>query len=276
MTDARRYIRPINAGANLKPRDGWPRFNGRGPGHVGGWRAADARPDESPPLGNRAVVLAGAEQGLGAALFAILHAQGARLLALDRAFNPDQRRTADALCEPARVVLRYTNLSDPTALPSAGELTTFLGPDPGTGTGSEAVLLHTAAASTVLGPIDPRDIDAVGVAVHVNLVAPICLTNLFMSAVPDHYDRVRLVYVTSGAADQSEPGWAAHQAAESAIETFLRVVRRSAGPRCTVDVIRAADIVGGVLGRARSRFTDNPGPHTVAARIVSQLFAATG
>jgi NAD(P)-dependent dehydrogenase (short-subunit alcohol dehydrogenase family) len=313
MTDARRYVRPINAGANLKPRDSWPRFNGRGPGHGSGWRAVEGGrgfgTDPRPSLTDRAVVLVGVEHGLGAALFAVLHAQGARLLALDRTFSADQRKAAEIACDPTRLVLRYTDLGDPASLPTPAELAAFLGAGPadgasaaddagpadggsagsGPGAGREAVLLHTTATAAV--PIDGQDIDAIGVAVQVNLVAPICLTNLFLSAAPADQRRVRLVYVASGTAHRAGPGWAAYQAAEAAIETFMRSAQRSAGPRCTVDIVHSAAFVDGTpRPRPYRRATGDPdrranpdvkgdpdalaNPDTVAARIINRLFAA--
>lgn len=205
-----------------------------------------------PVLPGRSVILTGGSHGLGAGLFAALYAQGARLLVLGSRFSAGQRAAA---ADPARVALRYTDLSNPTTLPTALELGAFLA---GAG-GGEAVLLHAAAMVEPAGPVgtlDGLDIDA---AVHVNVLTPMWLTNLFLGAAPPDLRRLRIVYVTTRAAQQAAADSAVYRATKAAGEMFMRCVQAAGDPRCAVDLVDAGA-------------TDLVDPHA-AADIVADLFA---
>ena len=243
--------------SNLKPRRVWPRFNPR----------KERR--------TNSVIITGASRGLGAALFNVFDACGDRLLALGRRFNADQRRAAG---DADRIVLRYTDLSEPDTLPSAEDFERFLA----SGTG-EAVLVHAAAVVEpigVLGALDNRELQA---AVQVNLLAPMMLSNLFVQAAPAHFERLRIVYVTSSAAHRPYPGWATYCATKAAGELFMQCAETSADPRCTVQIVDPGAMDTDMHRTLRERGTGLPGherllgrelpdPRTVAKRVVGELF----
>jgi NAD(P)-dependent dehydrogenase (short-subunit alcohol dehydrogenase family) len=183
-------------------------------------------------VGTRSVILTGASRGLGAALFHALHRDGARLLALARTFTTHQRRLAAT--DPDMVTLRSTDLRDVRHLPSPAELTAFLEP---CGPDDEIVLVHNAATIEPLGLVGAISQQAMVDTAQVNLVAPMLLTNAFLSAVPSQLNRPRVVYVGSSAARRPYPGWAAYCATKAGAEVFMRCVGEAASRRCVVDVI---------------------------------------
>ena len=239
MTEVNRSSRPDRAR--------WPSLNDR-------QRAAATDPlPPVPALVGRSVILTGGSHGFGAGLFAALYAQGARLLVLGSRFSAGQRAAA---VDPARVGLRYTDLSDPTTLPAGAELGAFVAG----AAGGEAVLLHAAAMVEPAGPVgtlDSLDIDA---AVHVNVLTPMWLTNLFLAAAPPAVHRLRIVYVASPAARQPAADSAVYRATKAAGELFMRCVQAAADPRCAVDVVDPATV-------------DVIDPHAAAAGVVADLFA---
>lgn len=183
-------------------------------------------------LGTRSVILTGASRGLGAALLHALHRDGARLLGLARAFTTHQRRLAAT--DPDMVTLRITDLRDVRQLPSSAELAAFLEP---CGPDDEIVLVHNAATIEPLGLVGAISPQAMVDAAQVNLVAPMLLTNAFLSAVPSQLNRPRVVYVGSSAAHRPYPGWATYCATKAGAEVFIRCVGEAAYRRCVVDVI---------------------------------------
>jgi benzil reductase ((S)-benzoin forming) len=240
-------VNPAVRGHSQRTR--WPSLNEQ-PREPASWPPAPERPVPRP--GRRSVILTGGTHGLGAALFAALHARGDRILVLGQQFSAGQRAAA---AEPARVVLRYADLSDPTTLPTGVELAVFLA-GAGAGETDEAVLLHAAAQVEPVGPVGTLDNFDLDAAVHVNLLTPMWLTNLFLGAAPPTFQRLRIVYLAARSAREPDAGTATYRATRAAGEMFMRCVREGADPSCTVDIIDAGAL-------------DTDDPHVVAARIVA-------
>jgi len=237
--------------------------------------------------GVRSVIVTGASRGLGASLFNVLQADGARVFGLARTFSADQQ--ALAAQRPASVRLRSIDLSDPGAdglggLPSAAELAGFAGT---TGPADELVLLHNAATIepvALVGELPPQEVLA---AVHLNLVAPIMLTNLFLATFKHAAARLRIVYVASSAAHRAYPGWATYCATKAGAEAFMRCVGEAAVRTCEVEIIdpgaietrmqqtlreRGAGLPGHARLVERHRVGDLGDPSTVAKGIVDRHF----
>ncbi len=177
-----------------------------------------------------AVVITGVSRGLGAALFDELYERGDRILALGRHFTDEQLQRAQAA--PDRLVLRPTDLSDGAeGLPGAVELAAFLTagdpPDQGVPAGAEptvepAVLIHNAGAVTPVGAIGTLDPTELVTTMQVNLVAPMLLTNAFLTARVDR--PVTVLFISSGAAKRVIDGWATYCASKAGGEMFFDAV----------------------------------------------------
>src|SRR5690606_24308700 len=163
----------------------------------------------------RTTVVTGVSRGLGAALFEQLDAAGDRLVGLGRTFTKAQQRRAAAA--PDRVMLRPTDLAQPSTLPSATELADAL-----TGTG-HAVLIHNAAVVGPIGAVGSLSPAPLAHAVTVNLTAPMLLTNAFLAAVPDDAP-MTILFVSSGAAHRIIGGWSVYSATKRGGEMFIEAV----------------------------------------------------
>jgi benzil reductase ((S)-benzoin forming) len=180
---------------------------------------------------SRSIILTGTSRGLGAALFDALRHDGARLFALSRHFTDAQR--AESARHPGDVILRETDLGDLARHPDPAELGAFLTP---CADDDEVVLLHNAATIEPIGLVGTLGAAAVAAAVQVNLVAPMVLTDAFLSVVPLRL-AARVVFITSGAAHRTYPGWAVYGATKAGAEAFMRTVDNAASRPCTVQVI---------------------------------------
>jgi benzil reductase ((S)-benzoin forming) len=163
-----------------------------------------------------AVVITGVSRGLGAALFDACNARGDRVLAVGRRFTDAQRLARDA--RPQDIHLHATDLADPRWLPDSDILRPFLR-DSG-----EVVLIHNAAVIEPIGAVGMLPEEAVINALSVNLTAPILLTNSFLRAVPRDAGRIRILFVSSGAARRVIDGWALYCTTKAGAEMFFDVV----------------------------------------------------
>jgi NAD(P)-dependent dehydrogenase (short-subunit alcohol dehydrogenase family) len=180
----------------------------------------------------RSVILTGASRGLGAAIAARLCERGDRLLLLARSFPDEQRELARQ--RPDAVVLRECDLAGRAVVPSSAELAGFLGE------AAEPVLVNNAATGDPLGAIGALDPVELASAVSLNLLAPMALTNAFLSAIcpspgggpmrlHPHVKTARIVFVTSSTARRPKPGSAAYCATKAGAEMFFDVLRGELG-----------------------------------------------
>ncbi|WP_433057230.1 SDR family NAD(P)-dependent oxidoreductase [Dactylosporangium sp. CS-033363] len=163
----------------------------------------------------RAVVITGVSRGLGAALFDVSTARGDRILAVGRHFSPQQQQLRDD--RPTDVTLFSTDIADAHWLPDYDTLRAFLRD------ADEVVLIHNAAVVEPIGAVGRLSTEAITNAIAVNLTAPLVLTNTFLRAAPSDA-RVRVLFVSSGAAHRIIDGWALYCTTKAAGETFFDVV----------------------------------------------------
>lgn len=213
-----------------------------------------------PTLSQTSIIITGVSRGLGAALFDEYHHDGARILALGRTFTPRQRIAA--LADPQRVRLRATNLQDSTSLPAADEIADFLQsgrPD------QRAVLVHNAAIAGPVGRIGTLTDADLAASAQVNLIAPMQLTNTFIAALPPQMAG-RICYVTSSAARNPYPGWAAYCATKAAAEVFIQC---AATDRCETRIIDPGAMDTGMHAYLRKTGKGMPGHDRLIQRHAS-------
>jgi NAD(P)-dependent dehydrogenase (short-subunit alcohol dehydrogenase family) len=181
------------------------------------------------------VVLTGVSRGLGTALFDALDRRGDRILAIGRRFTDAQR--AAAVADPDRIRLHTADLSI-MEVPSAAELAVALKGS------SEAVLIHNAGVIEPIGAVGALPPERITEAVAVNLTSPMLLTNAFLAAVPADAGRIRILFISSGAARQVITGWGTYCATKSGGEMFFNALAAQLAddPRYTV-----ANVSPGVL-----------------------------
>jgi benzil reductase ((S)-benzoin forming) len=163
----------------------------------------------------RAVVITGVSRGLGAALFDVSIARGDRILAVGRHFSAEQTQLRND--RPGDVTLFSTDIADAHWLPDYDTLRAFLRD------ADEVVLIHNAGVVEPIGAVGHLSTQAITNAVAVNLTAPMVLTNTFLRAAPREA-KVRILFVSSGAAHRTIDGWALYCTTKAAGETFFDVV----------------------------------------------------
>jgi NAD(P)-dependent dehydrogenase (short-subunit alcohol dehydrogenase family) len=182
----------------------------------------------------RVVAITGVSRGLGQALLdgllgldgrADLDGQpgldGARVVAIGRRFTERQRALANDRAA-GRLTLLTADLSDPGSLPTPETFAAVLDGC------TDAALVHNAAVVGPIGPVGTLPAAGLTEAVTVNLIAPVLLTNAFLAAVPTTASRVRIVFVSSGAAQRPVEGWLAYCAGKRGGEAFFDVVAAEA------------------------------------------------
>ncbi|GAA3277914.1 SDR family NAD(P)-dependent oxidoreductase [Dactylosporangium vinaceum] len=163
----------------------------------------------------RAVVITGVSRGLGAALFDVSTTRGDRILAVGRHFSPEQQQLRDE--HPGDVTLFSTDLADAHWLPDHDTLRAFLRD------ADDVVLIHNAAVVEPIGEIGRLTTQAITNSIAVNLTAPVVLTNTFLRAAPPDA-RMRILFISSGAAHRVIDGWALYCTTKAAGETFFDVL----------------------------------------------------
>ncbi len=229
----------------------------------------------------RAVVITGVSRGLGAALFDVCSTRGDRILAVGRHFTAEQQQLRDE--RPGDVTLFSTDVADAHWLPDHDTLRTFLRDS------DEAVLLHNAAVVEPIGAVGKLSTEAITHAIAVNLTAPVVLTNSFLRAAPDGA-RLRVLFISSGAAHRIIDGWSLYCTTKAAGETFFEAVASQVADdeRVTVASIDPGQMDTGMqdnIRRAAASGTYFPGqqrwidahaegrladPMTVAERIIKE------
>jgi benzil reductase ((S)-benzoin forming) len=206
---------------------------------------------------SRSIILTGTSRGLGAALFSALRHSGTRVMALSRRYTQDQ--LDDAAAHPGDVLLRVTDLADAATYPDAAALSAFLA-----GAG-EAVLVHNAATIEPIGLVGALTEADIAAAVQVNLVAPMVLTNTFLAAVPEPV-AARVVFITSGAAKRTYPGWAVYGASKAGAEAFMRTVDTAAARPVTVQIVDPGAMETGMQRKIRDHGDGLPGHERMVQR----------
>jgi len=162
-----------------------------------------------------AVVITGVSRGLGAALFDACNARGDRIMAVGRHFTEQQAQVRDA--RPGEVFLHSTDLADPRWLPDVDTMRPFLRDS------TDAVLIHNAALVDPIGAIGRLQEEQVVTAMAVNLTAPILITNAFVRAAPSDA-RLRILFISSGAARRVIDGWSIYCATKAGGEMFFNTL----------------------------------------------------
>ncbi|MBP6115522.1 MAG: SDR family NAD(P)-dependent oxidoreductase [Neisseriaceae bacterium] len=74
---------------------------------------------------------------------------------------------------------------------------------------------------------------AVATAIHLNLTAPILLSNAFIQLLPPALHG-KLLHISSGAAQNPYPGWGVYGASKAGIDHFSRIVQKEHPALCSV------------------------------------------
>jgi benzil reductase ((S)-benzoin forming) len=163
-------------------------------------------------------IVTGVSQGLGEAIADALLGRGARVLGVGRRSSP---RLVNA---------RYRFV--PCDLADPAELAARVGPalrDIAKTRPAYACLINNAATIDPAGVLGMLDTDAIARSLRVNLAAPVALADLFCSAFRDDAARLRVINVSSGAAEHPIAGEALYCVAKAGLEMLTLVLHAEHG-----------------------------------------------
>lgn len=165
------------------------------------------------------VIVTGASRGLGLALTHALLADGARVVALARSTSFELTRLADAY--PQHLTTLLTDLADCETVPQAGqEALAALGQGPF----ASLTLINNAGVVTPVAPAGAYPAAEAIRAVHVNLLAPMLLTDAFLKYGEGKAPERRILNISSGAAVTAYPGWSVYGSTKAGLDHFSRIV----------------------------------------------------
>lgn len=169
----------------------------------------------------RNVVLTGVSRGLGRCLFQELSALGdVRLFALGRNF-PEQTQNITAIFVPC-------DLSRSDDLPVLSDVIPMDG---------DVIFINNAGTVEPIGEIGVLDIEILHRAVQVNFVSPMGLCNQLVHLCRKNGQRLKVIDISTGAADYPIVGWSVYCSTKAAIKMFLDVLTEQGKIRGDVQVL---------------------------------------
>ncbi len=154
-------------------------------------------------------IVTGTTRGIGKALASEVLRRGHRLFSLSRAAGAvtgEWRNYQCDLGDPGQVQTVMGRLLDEIPYERCGD----------------AVLINNAGVLMPIGPLDTADCPGIDTALQVNLMAPLRLMALFISAAGRMRGDRRIINITSGAGRHPYAGWAHYCAAKAAVNMLTR------------------------------------------------------
>lgn len=161
-------------------------------------------------------ILTGHSKGLGLGIAKALLNRGHAVLGLSRSSNSDlQNQYSDLLTQ------RVVDLSEPAAMQDAAlheTLRTFAA-------GSNLLLLiNNAGVVTPIGPPTAQQASDIARAIQLNVTVPLTLTALLTQTLQAG-QQLRVLHVSSGAAQHAYPGWSVYCATKAALDMHARAIQ---------------------------------------------------
>ncbi len=205
-------------------------------------------------LEGRSALITGAGRGIGRAIALGLAANGARVALLARSLDQLAEAAAAVSAAGGTALVAPADVSDSAALDRAVALAM-------TEFGSIDILVNNAAIVAPLGPTASVDADAWAVALDVNVIGPLRLTQ---AVLPGMIARGwgRIVNVSSGIVAQPAAmiGMNAYTASKSALESHsLNLAAELVGTGVTVNVYRPGSVDTAMQGWIRSQRAEEIG-----------------
>lgn len=163
----------------------------------------------------KAVIVTGTSSGLGKSLIDLLQHQPVDLFCIARRFLPEQNELVEVSNRNIR--LFQADLRDHSQLPRIEDFHHFLDRSEI----DEIILIHNAAVVEPIGAVGQLDEQEITVALSVNLIAPILLTNTLLALPKVQEAKLTVVNVSSGAAKRPKDGWAVYCATKAGTEMFF-------------------------------------------------------
>ncbi len=193
------------------------------------------------PRSTHLYIVTGASRGLGTALVRALLKPGNRVIGVARSRNLELE--AEASARGVRLAWPLQDLSKPG--PSAGWLASVL--DAVDEAPASITLILNAGVVQPIGPITQLHENALIPHFQTNLITPMTMTGAFI----DHTARFdcprKVLAISSGAARNPVPGWAAYCAGKAGLDMFIRSVNAEYASMPEPRTVRAVALAPGVV-----------------------------
>ncbi|CQR47070.1 Benzil reductase ((S)-benzoin forming) [Paraliobacillus sp. PM-2] len=164
-------------------------------------------------------VITGTSRGLGASIAALFLKQGVNVIGISRNENNELANLADEnnvtyqhytchLANVEKVDKVFSIISDQLVRKQT----------------SCIYFIHNAGTVNPINTAENYTAEAIDSHVHVNLIAPMIASSIFLKAVKKCNIPLINVYVTSGAANRSVYGWSAYSATKAGLNRYARTL----------------------------------------------------
>jgi benzil reductase ((S)-benzoin forming) len=161
-------------------------------------------------------ILTGHSKGLGLGIARALLSQGHAVLGISRSHHPElQHKYNDKLQQIS------LDLAQPTAvqqLESSPQFQEFIANT------TQLLLINNAGLVSPIGPLSAQSIADISRSVQLNVAVPLALSAMITRTIQDH-QQLRILHVSSGAAQSAYPGWSVYCATKAALDMHARAVQ---------------------------------------------------
>lgn len=164
------------------------------------------------------IIITGTSQGLGKALFKYYDREGVVLYCLARRFLQEQR-IAEKIKRAYLIKKDLTDLENDFL----DELVMMLKKN--INKNDEVIFFNNAGAIEPIGKIGSIENKKLKESIQVNFMAPILLVNSLVRIFTKENIKMKIVNVTSGAANYPIEGWSGYCSAKAAVKMFLDVLK---------------------------------------------------
>lgn len=225
-------------------------------------------------------ILTGHSKGLGSGIAGALLNRGHAVLGISRSNNPELQQI-----HPEKLQQISIDLSQPAAveqLESCPQLLEFIT------NATQLLLINNAGLVSPIGPLSAQATLEIDRSVRLNVTVPLALSAMLARKIQGHQE-LRIVHVSSGAAQNAYPGWSVYCATKAALDMHAQAVHQDQLPN-----VRICSLAPGVIDTAmqtqiretdeslfpnRQRFVQLKNsnalssPHTAGERLVRYLLS---
>lgn len=184
------------------------------------------------------IIITGISRGLGKAFFDYYNKQAVFLVSIARTLLPYQEEAAK---EPRRYFLRQDlSCLDDFFLEKIEKVLQEIMIEEE----QEVIFINNAGVVEPIGSIGNLNNDTLRNAVGVNVLAPMLLINQFIKLSKQKRFKLKIINISSGAANYPIVGWSGYCSTKAAVKMFLAVLRKQCEQDPTIEIV---DVDPGVL-----------------------------
>lgn len=164
-------------------------------------------------------IVTGASKGLGEAIVRELFEKGNTIIGISRTVN--EQLLEDAKKHEVKLYAETCDLSDENNIPSLlDHVFSYIDVDKA----NSVILIQNAGVIEPIKPVGRMDESQLMKNVHVNLLAPMIISNQFVHRMKTFKGQKVIVHITSGAANRTVHGWSAYCSTKAGLDMFTKTL----------------------------------------------------